>query len=121
MPLFSKEDFTQENATRLTVIIVKGMGKNPLTTFKDLPPTQKTKFNRLLNEYIQTLGEDWEKKILADFDQIVNEDILNEEFDPTKTIVKDVVPFENREILLSEDQKNWIKMETEKTEVAPRI
>jgi hypothetical protein len=73
MPLFSKEDFTQKNATRLTVIIMKGMGKNPLTRFKDLPPTQQKKFNQLLNEYIQTLGEDWEKKILADFDLILFE------------------------------------------------
>jgi len=121
MPLFSKEDFTQENATRLTVIIMKGMGKTPLTIFKDLPPTQQTKFNRLLNEYIQTLGEDWEKKLLGDFDQIVGEDILNEDFNPNKTIIKDIVPFENREILLSEDQKDWIQMETEKTGIAPII
>jgi hypothetical protein len=120
MPLFSKEDFTQENATRLTVIILKEMGKKPTTSFRDLPPTQQQKFNRLMNEYLQGLGEDWEPKLMGDFNRIVNEDILNEEFDPTKTIIKDVVPFENREILLSEDQKEWIKQETEEKGVAPQ-
>jgi len=110
MPKFSKEDFTQENATRIQVIIMAYMNRPPLTQFKDLPPTQKTKFNRLMNEYIAGLGEDWETKLLDEFNRIVNEDILNEEFDPSKVVVK-----ENRErnVLLSPQQEEWIKMEEE--------
>lgn len=108
MPNFSKEDFTQDNATRIQVIIMAYMNRPPLTQFKDLPPTQKTKFNRLMNEYIQSLGECWEKTLLDDFNRIVNEDILNEEFDPSKVIVR-----ENRErnVLLTDEQQEWIKKE----------
>ena len=109
MPKFSKEDFTQENATRLMVLVMKRMERPLLFQFKDLPPSQKTKFNRIMNEYIQSLGEDWEKVILDEFNQLVNEDILNEDFDPTTTIVKDI--HTEREILISPEQDEWIKKE----------
>jgi len=109
MPKFSKEDFTQENATRIMVLIMKRMGRPLLTQFKDLPPSQKTKFNRIMNEYIQSLGEDWEKVLLDEFNLLVNEDILNEEFDPTTTIVKDNRT--ERNVILSPDQEEWIKQE----------
>lgn len=111
MPKFSKEDFTQENATRIQVIIMAYMNKPPLTQFKDLPESQKKKFNRLMNEYIAGLGEDWETKLLDEFNRIVNEDILNEEFDPSKVFVKDIIT--ERQVLLSPQQEEWIKMEEE--------
>jgi hypothetical protein len=66
-----------------------------------------------MNEYIQSLGEDWEKVMLDEFNLIVNEDILNEEFDPTKTIVKDVIT--ERKVLLSPEQEEWIKRTEEET------
>ena len=91
------------------VLIMKRMGRPLLTQFKDLPPSQKTKFNRIMNEYIQSLGEDWEKVLLDEFNLIVNEDILNEEFDPTTTRVKDNRT--DRQVLLSPDQEEWIKQE----------
>ena len=99
--MFGKEDFTPENAQRLSVIISSRMGNPPLTSFRELIPTQKKKFNRLLNEYIQALPEDWMPKLLNDFDQIVNEDILHEEFDPSKMNVVDGY----RELLLTEQQR----------------
>lgn len=109
MPKFSKEDFTQENATRLMVIIMKEMGRPPLTQFRDLPPTQKTKFNRLMNTYIADLGEDWETKLLDDFNLIVNEDILNEEFDAGRVFVRETIT--ERNVLLTDEQQEWIKKE----------
>jgi hypothetical protein len=118
MPKFSKEDFTQENASRLMVIIMSKMGRPPLTQFRDLLQTQQTKFNRLMNEYIADLGEDWNTKLTADFDLIVNEDILNEEFDPSKVFVRDTIA--ERKVLLSQqEQEEWIKDETERSGVAP--
>lgn len=109
MPRFSKDDFTQENATRLMVIIMKEMGKHPLTQFRDLLPTQKTKFNRIMNDYIQTLGEEWETKLLGDFNLIVGEDILNEDFDAGRMFVRETIS--DRKVLLSEEQTEWIKSE----------
>lgn len=109
MGKFSQEDFNPENATRLMVIIMKAMGRPPLTHFRDLPPTQKTKFNRLLNEYIADLGEDWETRLLDDFNLIVNEDILNEEFDAGKIFVRETIT--ERNVLLSQEQEEWIKNE----------
>ena len=107
MPLFGKDDFTPDNATRLNVIIMKQMGRNPTIAFKDLPPSQKVKFNRILNEYIASLGEDWGTKLMNDFNRIVNEDILNEEFDPSKIMVSRLNT--EREILFSAEQKDWEK------------
>lgn len=117
MPRFSNEDFNQENATRLMVITMSKMGRPPLTQFKDLPPSQKTKFNRIMNEYIQSLGEDWETKLTDDFNLIVNEDILNEEFDAGRLFVKDTIT--ERKVLLSPEQEEWIKEETDRTGEAP--
>ena len=117
MPLFSKEDFNQENATRLMVIIMSKMGRPPLSQFKELPESQKIKFNRLMNEYIASLGEEWKRTLLDDFNLIVREDILNEEFDPAKEFVKDTL-FE-RNVLLSPEQHQWIKEETERTGETP--
>ena len=111
MPKFSKEDFTPENATRLMVIIMSRMGRPPLTHFKDLPPSQKTKFNRLMNEYIAGLGEDWNTILLDDFNRIVNEDILNEEFDAGRVFVKDTIS--ERKLILTDEQEEWIKKEEE--------
>ena len=114
MPKFSKEDFTPENATRLSVIIMPKIGKNPLTSFKSLPESQKTKFNRLMNEYIATLGENWEEVILADFNTIVNEDILNEEFDPTKQFVPELAT--GNTLILSEEQREFFADKPEELE-----
>jgi hypothetical protein len=87
--MFSKEDFNSENAQRLSVIIMTYMNKPPLTAFKALRDSQKQKFNRLLNEYIQKelQQENWRDTLLCDFNRIVNENILNEDFDPSKQYV----------------------------------
>jgi hypothetical protein len=117
MPFFSKDDFTRDTATRLMVIIMKQMGRPPLTQFNELPPSQKTKFNRLMNEYIQDLGENWDTKLLFDFNQIVNEDILNEDFDAGRVFVRDTLT--ERKLLLSQEQTDWIKDETSRTGETP--
>ena len=109
MPTFSKEDFTQENATRIMVIVMKEMGKPPLYQFRDLSSTLKTKFNKIMNEYIQSLGEDWETRLFADFNQIVGEDILNEEFDAGRIFVRETIT--EKKVLLSDEQKEWIESE----------
>ena len=116
---FSKEDFTQENATRIMVIVMTYMNKPPLTHFKDLSPTHKTKFNRLMNEYIQGLGKDWQTKLIDDFNRIVNEDILNEDFDAGRLFIRHTVTDKN--LLISAEQEEWIKEETFRTGEAPLI
>ena len=87
--MFSKEDFTKENAQRLSVIIMTEMGSPPLTSFLSLSDSQRIKFNRLLNAYIQSKLQEvnWTAVLLNDFNRIVNEDILNEDFDPSKHYV----------------------------------
>jgi hypothetical protein len=78
MPRFSQMDFSGETAQRLQVIIAYKCGEHPLTPFSKV--ASKQKFNRLLNEYINSLGEDWNSVILKDFNLIVNEEILNDSF-----------------------------------------
>jgi len=87
--MFSKDDFNSDNAQRLSVIIMTEMKLSPLTSFKALAPSQKIKFNRLMNEYIQLKLQDdkWFETLINDFNCIVNEDILNEDFDASKLFV----------------------------------
>jgi hypothetical protein len=108
---FTQEDFNQENATRLNVIIMKQMDKPPLTRYYSLGQALKDKHKRLLNEYIASLPEDWEPKLVGDFNTIVNEDILNEDFDPSKQFVKEINT--DPQMLLSPEQEAWIKEETD--------
>jgi hypothetical protein len=116
--MFRKEDFTAETAQRISVIIMKQMNKPPLTSFKALQHSQQGKFNRIMNEYIQSLGNDWQTKLINDFNLIVNEELLTEEFDPAKTFV----PAINTEtqMLLTEEQKEFlerVRIEREETEI----
>ena len=114
MSLFSKEDFTPENATRLTVIIMPKIGKPPLTSYNSLPEGLQKKFNRFLNVYISTLGENWNENLLNDFNTIVNEDILNGDFDAGKQCVP--ILNSTREVLFSEEQKDFYKDKPEELE-----
>jgi hypothetical protein len=109
---FTAEDFTAENATRLSVIIQTKMGNPPLTPFKSLMESQQKKFNRLLNEYVNMLGDDWYNIILDQFNLIMQEDVLNESFDPSKQTIGMVGG--NKELLLSDEQKEFITKELEK-------
>jgi hypothetical protein len=109
---FTAEDFTAENATRLSVIIQSKMGNPPLTPFKSLMDSQQKKFNRLLNEYVSMLGDDWYNIILDQFNLIMQEDVLNEAFDPSKQTIGMVGG--NKELLLSDEQKDFITKELEK-------
>jgi len=106
---FTQTDFNRENAQRLSVIVMKQMEKPILTSFRSLGTSQQTKFNRLMNQYIQSLPEEWEPKLLADFDQIVNEDLLVDEFDPSTVFI----PMLNTEpeLLLTEEQKTFLEEE----------
>jgi hypothetical protein len=115
MPHFSKEDWTPENATRLNLIVMTKMALDPFSLFKDLGESQKKKYNRILNQYIQSLGENGVEQLKADFDQLVMEDILTEKFKPEKVFV----PVMNSEpqLLLREDQKEfWEQSEREREE-----
>ena len=114
MPRFAKADFTKDNATRLSVIIMSQLGKPPLTGFASLPESQKGKFNRMLNEYIQSLGETWEDNLLGDFNRIVQEDVINEDFRPENTFIRDLST--TRELVLSDEQKAYF--DTEPSEFA---
>jgi hypothetical protein len=105
MSKFAAADFTPENATRLSVIIMPKIGKAPLTGFKSLGEGQQKKFNRLMNEYIQSLGENWELTLLADFNTVVNEDILNDEFNAGKHAVPEMNS--QHTLFLSPEQKEF--------------
>ena len=106
---FSKDDFTKETAQRLSVIIMKQMGKPLLYSFRDLGSSQQSRFNRLMNEYIRALPENWEPKLLGDFNLIVNEELMNEEFDPSSTFVPMVNS--DRQVLLTEEQRAFLEEE----------
>jgi len=105
---FGKEDFTPENAQRLNVIIMPRIGKHPLVPFRDLGEGEKNKFNRLMNEYIQSLGDDWLPKLLHDFNRVCDEEVFTPEFKP------ELQPVPQRgtpEILLTEEQKTFVDTE----------
>ena len=106
---FTKEDFTEETATKLNVIIMQQLGQKPLTRFYNLPQALKTKHTRLLNEYISSLPEDWNEKLWNDFNTIVNEEILTENFDPSREFVK--LCNTEKELVISPESQAWIDSE----------
>ena len=113
---FKTEDFNNENAQRLSVIIMFKMGFKPLQSFRELNNGGKTKFNRLMNEYIRALPDNWETVLLEDFNRIVLEEILTDDFDPSKTYIKELGC--NKELLLSEEQKQYfVENQTEKDKI----
>jgi hypothetical protein len=104
---FSKEDFNQTNAMRLNVIIMPKIGKHPLHAFRDLGEGEKRKFNRHMNDYIQLLGEDWEKTLNHDFNQVCDEEIFTPDFKPERL----AVPQGSKELLLTEENLVYVDKE----------
>jgi hypothetical protein len=103
---FQATDFQGDTVTRLGVIIQSKMGNSPLLQFRDMGESQQKKFNRLLNEYVKMLGEDWEKEIMDQFNLICQEDVFTESFDPSKLDI--LMNGGNRELLLTDEQKSFI-------------
>ena len=87
---FTHEDFKGDNITRLSVVCMPKIGKKPLFPYKSLMQHEQKKFNKIMNEYIQSLGEDWSPQLIADFNTITNEEIFNEQFEPEIYDVKDL-------------------------------
>lgn len=102
---FTEEDFAKYSQ-QLSVIIMVRLRKHPLTPFSGLANGEKRKFNRVMNEYIQSLGEDWETKLITDFNQTCDEDLFTDSFKP------EVLPVSQREgtkeLLLTEEQLTFV-------------
>jgi len=110
---FGKDDFNKENAQRLSVIIMPKLGYAPLHSFKALGDSQQKKFNRIMNEYIQKLPDNWQEVLMEDFNRIVNEDILNEDFNAGNQFVSVIGA---RETILSQEQKEYYADKPEELE-----
>ena len=80
MTKFSTADFQGDIALKLGVITAYKCGLHPLTKFRDCP--SKTKYNRMLNEYVNSLGEEWEQTITNDCNRIMNEEVFTDNFNP---------------------------------------
>ena len=82
------------------------MGKYPLMSYRRLINGEQRKFNRLMNEYLSNLGEDWEERIIADFNRICDEELFTDSFNP------ELIPVSQREggkeLLLTEEQKVFV-------------
>jgi hypothetical protein len=89
--MFQKTDFCGDNVTRLQVIVMNLMGKNVLTNFKELMQHEKRKFNFCLNAYINALPEEWQDKILEDFNAVCNDYIYNEKFDAMNFLARELI------------------------------
>ena len=105
--MFNKEDF-KLNEMKFQVIINSKLGINPLTPFRILNEGKQKKFNKVLNEYIKQLPIDFQPYIDEEFNEIVNDDILNSDFDPSKI---DVPNQGEKILLLTEEQKTFLEEE----------
>ena len=72
---FSLDNFHQYSQ-QLRVIIMSRQNHDPMTQFRDLEPKQKRLFNEELNRYIRALTDDFEEKIIKDFNYICQEEIF---------------------------------------------
>lgn len=106
MPEFSKEDFLNpEVAQRLSVIIMSRMDKNVLLSFSKLTPKDKKHFNKLMNEYIVSLGIDWKQKVEADFNEVCQDELFSSEnYFKAETID---VPVGESEVVLTDQQRQF--------------
>ena len=106
MPPFTKEDFLKpEVGQKLSVIVMSKLNKNVLTPFNKLITKDKRTFNNFLNDYIGSLGEDWEEQLLKDF----NETCTLELFDTENYFKAENVPVQvgDSELILTEQQKQF--------------
>ena len=107
MPPFTKADFMKpEVAQKLSVVIMCKMDKPVLTPFNSLKSREKKVFNQLLNNYISTLGENWNDILIQDF----NETCQDELFDTDNFMKCENYPCEvasECELLLTEEQKQF--------------
>jgi hypothetical protein len=104
--MLSKENFANpENQTRLRTLINIKMNLPYNTLFSKLSKTKQRQYNKLLNEYIVYLGEDWESILERDFNEAVCDEILNEQF----VASNEATPALERELLVSEEQKVWFE------------
>lgn len=88
--MFSQEDF-KEQSTRLQLIIMSKLNKPLLTSFHSLSAREKVKFNKLLNQYVQSLPkEDWLEVLLDDFNEVCLDHLFTDSFDPSKCYCPDV-------------------------------
>jgi hypothetical protein len=88
---FSRSDFMNpETALRLRMVCMELCDKPASTTFLSLKPYEQKKFNRILNEYIGSLGEDWEKTLIGDFNRVCTEHIFDKDFDPEKHYIREL-------------------------------
>jgi len=105
--MFSKDDFQGDNLIRLSVIIMCCIGQPPLTSFHDLHSGEKKQFNKALNEFISNLGESWENKLLTEFNEVCQDYLFNDEFNPSHVTVKTVDM--TRKLLLNDEQKVFLE------------
>lgn len=84
-----KEDFEGETVTKLSVICMEKIGKEPLTGFRDLTERERKRFNQVMNDYIKSLGECWKEKLQTDFNEVCTEEIFNQEFNPQRIVVRE--------------------------------
>jgi len=106
MPLFSKEDFLiPEVGQRLSVITMSKLEKNVLIPFNKLITKEKKKFNQIMNEYIATLGEDWEETLIKDFNEVCNLEL----FDTENFLKAENIPTQvgECELILTDEQKQF--------------
>ena len=106
MPLFTKEDFLKPDVgQRLSVIIMSKINKNVLTLFNKLITKDKKEFNKHLNEYIASLGEDWEETIIKDFNEVCTLEL----FDTENFFKAENIPTQvgESELILTEEQKQF--------------
>lgn len=82
--MFTQEDFKEQSA-RLRLIIMSKLNKPLLTSFHSLSAREKIKFNKLLNQYIQSLPkEEWLEVLLDDFNEVCLDNLFTDSFDPSK-------------------------------------
>ena len=88
------ESWFKENAMRLTLITNKKMNKPVLNSFFGLTEIEKKKFNRIMNEYIQSKPD-----VIADFNLICEEDVFDKLNPQTHNVIGE------SELWLTDEQK----------------
>lgn len=87
---FQKEDFTQDIARELNAVIMEQMGRHPLFNFGNLNPRSQNKFNKLLNEFINQMPDDWRPYLAECYNDVMCDRVFNEGFKAELCTVKEI-------------------------------
>lgn len=121
--MFSLEEFNKSDIrTKINGVVMNIIYDNPLKEYCSLSPLERKKYNKTMNDYINTNlnGEDWYNKLTDEFNEYVCLAMSNiKTFNPERILCP--LSNENTYVLSEEQKRDFRKRADEGEEYARQI